>query len=642
MTEGITVRGIGHQILSHELFQEVTIISDMYDLNEYMALDLLCTAQIQLSYHPGLTRGLVAVLLYYDGRKALVGALKLLMQARHGVLWRTDVTDGVSKYVTDYTDELMNNGVFGHILELLSRMDTSREIELLQRNRALGGPRHRRQVLDLFEETRQLLADVVYMWAAQSGLPRAPALELIAHMRGLRPELDATGALDSVSLTLLMALLYALDLSVLHVREDGEQAVSALPLIRERGLMGTLIDELFKGGPWQLDGMRALATLALGECLATVRLLSHSHNFQLAVEHEDDTDAAIDQNVFEFVHRAVLGNEQLYKRRFYYHRVHTILTDFIVLMQTKVKDLRIRADETSRTLQAYAHEGLDAPANLPRHFEQFLMCIARLYTRDPLRMQLMLQYWCPSEMVPTQQTASAAAASFRAASPRSVSLFKFVKMAGDMMPASLFVPYVNMLASLSRSATSARHCFNLLKQNGGAGAYAATAVSWEHFFSTLNRYLCSMRDEAATQPSAILDHTVYRTQLPTVGGHGGRARGITPGELAGLDAVLALIRTVAEQDDFSRVAMCEHPGWAPLETLLGLVTCSVPVPLKAALLETLAALSRSPETAARMWQSLEASQILVTVPSTSSYQPRGVQTELDEVETRNEEYPLVR
>lgn len=106
--------------------------------------------------------------------------------------------------------------------------------------------------------------------------------------------------------------------------------------------------------------------------------------------------------------------------------------------------------------------------------------------------------------------------------------------------------------------------------------------------------------------------------------------------------MLYIVRKVAENDDFSRLALCEHPGWAPLNILLGLVSCSVPVPLKADLLLTLASLAKSPEIATPLWENLEASQILMTIPSTSSYQPRGIQTELNEIESHMEEYPLSR
>ena len=81
---------------------------------------------------------------------------------------------------------------------------------------------------------------------------------------------------------------------------------------------------------------------------------------------------------------------------------------------------------------------------------------------------------------------------------------------------------------------------------------------------------------------------------------------------------------VSENDEMARVALCDNPNWAPLSVLLGLVSCSVPIPLKAELLLTLAALAKTPSTAATLWHNLEASQILTTVPSTSSYQPRGI------------------
>ena len=66
--------------------------------------------------------------------------------------------------------------------ELLQALDLSKEIELLQQNRALGGPRHHRQVEDLFIGIRQTLADVVYYWAAQCGLPKDPTFKYVSIM----------------------------------------------------------------------------------------------------------------------------------------------------------------------------------------------------------------------------------------------------------------------------------------------------------------------------------------------------------------------------------------------------------------------------------------------------------------------------
>ena len=48
--------------------------------------------EAQLANYPGLTRGLVAVLLFYDGQRSLVTALRALTQAREGRTWTVGVS----------------------------------------------------------------------------------------------------------------------------------------------------------------------------------------------------------------------------------------------------------------------------------------------------------------------------------------------------------------------------------------------------------------------------------------------------------------------------------------------------------------------------------------------------------------------
>ena len=61
--------------------------------------------------------------------------------------------------------------------------------------------------------------------------------------------------------------------------------------------------------------------------------------------------------------------------------------------------------------------------------------------------------------------------SYLSSSRRQVSLFKFVRMAGDLLMPSLYTPYVDMLVSLAGHPRTALHCFNLLRlnNNGGGG-----------------------------------------------------------------------------------------------------------------------------------------------------------------------------
>ena len=68
---------------------------------------------------------------------------------------------------------------------------------------------------------------------------------------------------------------------------------------------------------------------------------------------------------------------------------------------------------------------------------------------------------------------------------KQIALYKFVRLAGDLLMPSLFVPYVQMLAGLADSPASAVHCFNLLKMNCNGGANSSN-VSLDHFFRYAN------------------------------------------------------------------------------------------------------------------------------------------------------------
>lgn len=226
------------------------------------------------------------------------------------------------------------------------------------------------------------------------------------------------------------------------------------------------------------------------------------------------------------------------------------------------------------------------------NFETLLLIVGKLYSNDQLNLNLDLEYWGPMEI----------ANNYQRTSTRSVSLFKFIRLAGELLPPNLFVPYIKMLAGLSSCQQSARNTFNLLKQ--GPGVSGSTTLSWDHFFESLNRYHLTLRQEQ--HPTT---DTVYRVLN----------RSISPQEIAGLQAVLTVVRAVAKHDEVARIALCEHSSWQPLTIFLGLIGCSVVIPLKTELLLTLAALGKSKDTAMQLWINLEAKQIITTIPSTTEF-----------------------
>ena len=83
---------------------------------KYYVFLFLVTGENQLPYFPGLTRGLVAVILYYDGRTSIVNSLRTLVQAREGRTFTLGLSEDLVSTATKFTDQLMAEGLTTKVL----------------------------------------------------------------------------------------------------------------------------------------------------------------------------------------------------------------------------------------------------------------------------------------------------------------------------------------------------------------------------------------------------------------------------------------------------------------------------------------------------------------------------------------------
>ncbi|XP_054717049.1 nuclear pore complex protein Nup205-like [Uloborus diversus] len=627
-SSGIAITGqAGLQILPQSLIDEALIISDMFDLNEITALELLIAGQQQQPRFPGLTRGLVAMLLYYDGRRNLVNALQLLVQAREGNTWTLNLGLELKSVIMKFTDQLKEEGLMMKIIDLLEKMNITEELDLLHRNRALGGPRYRKQVSDLIAEIKQTLAEIIFGWTCQGTLSQEEVQRLISFL-SKQTGVNSDGSMDGATLTSAIALLYVMDVSTLQTCDEMDPIVQKFNLVSEPDL-GVSIHKQLMGNQdkWQMPGLKSMFQFAWGVTLRTLSQFPGSTivgKISECLEDDEKTiDTAIENNCFQSFRNLIVKSSIFHNQEFFVKRIHNIITDFIVLMPLKIKELRNRGDEAARIIASHSQEGLEPPSNLSLHFEHLMNLISDLYSKDPLNLELATEFWCPTESFIDQT-------SYQRPTQRQIALFKFIRIAGDLLPPPLFVPYHQMLTSLSNSAVCAHSCFSMLKMNGKNGSQSSI-VSWDHFFATLHRYYSSLHEEV---PSVLDMRYAYPQRM--------HSKGITPQEVQGLIAVLQLIAKVVQLDEIARITLSENPQYVPTIVLLGLVTCSIPASLKAAIINCLAAFATSPEIALNIWQGLEMAQVIPTVKSVSVYHPSGILMELEEVETRMEEYPVTR
>ena len=172
---------------------------------------------------PSYTRGLVAVLLYHDGRRSIVSALRTLIQAREGVAWTAGLSPATVHLITSFTDQLFEDGLVVKILSLLNTITVEGELSILAKAKGVGEGQHKQEVISLVMEQRSGLADCLLYWACQNPFPKEETLRLLGYLQKVQVETPSRsgptttlpgqhvsreyGCMDPTSLSLLLTLL---------------------------------------------------------------------------------------------------------------------------------------------------------------------------------------------------------------------------------------------------------------------------------------------------------------------------------------------------------------------------------------------------------------------------------------------------
>lgn len=77
------------------------------------------------------------------------------------------------------------------------------------------------------------------------------------------------GCPDDVTLALVMALVYAIDLNCLQKHEDYNELIKRIPMLCEVNYAESVIKAL--SNPWECDGLLGFVKFAMGISIATLR-----------------------------------------------------------------------------------------------------------------------------------------------------------------------------------------------------------------------------------------------------------------------------------------------------------------------------------------------------------------------------------
>ncbi|RNA32500.1 nuclear pore complex protein Nup205-like [Brachionus plicatilis] len=676
--------------LQPSVIEEAIALSDLFTLSELSSVELLVEAEEQMQYFHGFNRGLTAVLLYYDSKKIQMNSLKTLLLARSGRTWILDESTPaeITNFIDSFVQRLVQNGLIEKILAQIGVHEWSKAEENLVRVNGLGSLKHRKQVKNLFEEVKILLGECVFSCACQVPLDNQSTISVINFLKNNSQmiqsnQLDSKLNLDTSHFFLLMALFYCFDTSYLENKEHVE-IDAILKSFLQNDYVHNIYNELNKAdnAQWSNLGIKSSLQFSFQIFISNLNYFMIENENQSYTQllannisglEEDDNliDKSIEQHVFSFFKNTIIQHERFHCEKFVLVRVHNMVTDFIYRMPEKIKDMRNRNEDLQRLVEdsysnqsqssfyynAYSTQSINrqpAVAHDSHDFEDFLEMIGHLYANNTLNLELCLNYWiADSEMNANM------ANNYQKPSQKQISLYKFVRyfLSGDTLIGSLYIAYVNMLTGLCTGEQSAQHCFCLLQNNSHFYDSHGPKISWMHITTAFEKYYESFR---TNQTNVMLNMVQQRASSN---------KGITQQELKGLIAVTKLVRQIALYSEKARLALCQYQrntdtfntstsltclneNTLPM-CLFGLLTCSIPNSLKGEILNLLATFALSPQIAINLWQSLENSQLIPTTASTSSTQSTSsqsqqyfykhdIKTELEEVESREEAYPLLK
>ncbi|XP_018645529.1 LOW QUALITY PROTEIN: hypothetical protein Smp_163040 [Schistosoma mansoni] len=737
----VTLPEFPHKVvLSEDVIQESLFISEVFNFNELRAVELCLTVESQLSLFPCLGRGFVAVVLYYESHLSIIDTLVALIGARDGRMWSNPTSAEICQVIHSFTDELSANGLFPNILGVLRSFSVYKEFSRLENLQVLGDSKHRHDVFMMLKNISEGLAECVMLWSCQSVLNLSEfklVLDCLLSSANQEPStknngnqneltFQNNGQLTREGLHLLMSLLHCLQpFSSNTLCADQVSDLTDIdwthPLYTDRTFaasIGRLLDNqrsLFEQRSEESDSdrLKLLAFIRLSWALC-LRRTSHlraelrrrqtvdvsrstpytvanrkdlatlNEDFGIGGDEEDELQAAlaIESGALEFARKQILNTTDFEREPLWVYRMHCIITDLIVHMAVRVKEIRLRDEDILRST------GFD-PSTTGHGFANFLLLIAQLYNQPGSRLhgRLGLEFWWPvgeltniapvalgsSDLLspstadksprPKFHTYGSQSRNAELDNIRQAALIRFLRLAGDMVTAPcLFLPYLRMLHGLCCSRSAAGLCFSLLKANATNPGRGASLITWDHFFNSFRQYLNHMK-QVVVQPeptnfrlqasNQLYPHLYFndgvtprsrvsgfpRSTTESMYGHRKgssssdigattvpmniQPRSIQPEEQAGLQAVLRLVARVCRMDPVARSTFISNPQWQLIPICMGFLTCPVSLDLKADILYLLTEFCKSQQNIPVIWQHFVSSE-----------------TDMDEVEPRAEEYPL--
>ncbi|KFD68478.1 hypothetical protein M514_10174 [Trichuris suis] len=569
-SEGVLLPFSGCQCrIPLDVISEALILSDVFDMNEYSAVSLVMEAQRSLPNFLGISRGVCAVLLFFQRRWYCSEALRLLFLNCPGRRWECALPSLLFTVLKDFVDRLWRHDLLKNILDFVQNFLINDVVTQLESPsvRGIGTARYRKKLLELMSGTLTNLADCVFYYCCQSLGLYGTKMQIFDCLRQCRFEDDADSLRNKALLPLVLAGLELMDVSSL---EDAGPATDFELLAFSMNTPESVRDlkDWICTKNWLDEDIRSVFLIAAPSTFSLLRQVPWlTKTLEDSVYDEDVFfDEAFSLKPFQFMRRKMLP-AGLFRDEFFVRRFHSIIVEMITLFPLKIKELRMQFDEAVSDSDYNAIMS-SADTDTRCHFRELLHTIRDFYSGNPLNLDLAKTFFCGNEQNVSVTTADIL--------KTNIGLFKFIRTSAENMTSVLFCDYMAMLTSLACSSEASQRCFDALVAFSSYGSQLQNCTL-RHLFHALDKYAVHIR--RVEQSQGATEHGVKMEMSTT--------------ETAAIVSFLKLIRAMCDHNTVVREIIFSRTEWHCTDVLLQILSCSVSSDLAVAILDVFAAFAKT-------------------------------------------------
>lgn len=186
-----------------------------------------------------------------------------------------------------------------------------------------------------------------------------------------------------------------------------------------------------------------------------------------------------------------------------------------------------------------------------------------------------------------------------------------------------YTTYMDTLSAVAKTERGAIHIYEHLQGN--------QFIGWDNFFEMINHLLTAYRQYQQESRIGHVHHPTNSRQQSSFG--------IADDDIIILKSILKLIFQVCENSEQVRIQITNNPKWEAIPIFFEFVSCALPIPLRALIMDVISSFAITPSIAQRIWPFLEVQRTYSRSRINSGEKfVHMVERDLQNVESKQQDY----